>query len=156
MKSKTVFIADDGMRYDTKAEAQVNESLTTKIARAIAPLGPRPRDPKCEFDNGGGYLPHDPAVVLACRVDVVKILKVGPLKQDLDLCGEPHMHQGLPLEQYHPMGWLGRVIDDSDLPRAVKDAWYRFQCIDDQGREWGQVYFALNPTKGTQRIWESS
>jgi hypothetical protein len=42
------------------------------------------------------------------------------------------------------MSYAGRVINDT-APNFVYKAWYRFMCLDDQLREWGQPYYASHP-----------
>lgn len=84
---------------------------------------------------------HDSATLERARVSILKIgqrFTTFPawLQQTID---SP--------ECCHP-SWVGRLIDDA-CPRPVKSAWFRFQCIDKQGREWGQPFYANNPDKAS-------
>lgn len=148
MKSKTIYVAEDGTRFETAKEATTADRLIVRLQKATKPLGKKPSDPHCDFSNGGGYIQHDMKVVLLCRIAVVKILREGPLKWYM---AERTEKEGLKDSDWHPSGILSRVIDDSDLPDRVKNIWYRFSCIDVKGREWGQPYFALHPEKGVQK-----
>lgn len=54
-----------------------------------------------------------------------------------------------------PRGIVGRFLSDGGGPKydAICRLWNRRYAIDDQGREWGQPFFAFNPDKGTQVEW---
>ncbi len=90
----------------------------------------------CEWDNGKlGYIQHDPKVIRKVKSLLLAIAKryVGD-------------HDWLDNVDADP-SWAARIIDESSCPKVVSDAWYKFYTIDNQGREWGQPFFRINPEK---------
>ena len=103
-------------------------------------LPPRPED--CSFSNGEGYIQHDKDILLGVR------------KALLEYCIE--YYKGYSVSKWiqacidddsFDIGYVARVLDGS--PRHINSALYRFMSIDDSNREWGQPYFARNPSEGT-------
>lgn len=135
------FKADDGSEFNTATACVEYEALCAEVAEIMSTLPAPPIDDGCRFSNGDGYLQHEAATLERARVSILKIaqrfIKEPPwLQQTID---DP--------AAYHP-SWAGRLIDDC-CPRPVKSAWYRFMCIDKQGREWGQPYYANNPEEAS-------
>lgn len=129
----------DGSVFNTEAEANAHDALRVEIAAILAPLGPLPDD--TDFANGGGYLPHDPADVARAKAALCAIAaRTIPWFRE---------HEA---KDIHPMSFAGRLLDDCG-PSLLRSAWDRLACTDDRGREWGQPYYALHPTAGTQREW---
>ena len=89
------------------------------------------------FANGAGYIQHSCDIVEKCQRDF------------LDYCYEVTGQDVFKEKNVHRQGIVGRYLDDggTDLYRY----WHRFVCIDEENREWGQPFFAINPTKGKQR-----
>ena len=48
------------------------------------------------------------------------------------------------------LSWVTRAIGDSDCPHTIYRMWSRFTCIDKEGREWGQPFYATNPNQAEQ------
>jgi len=135
------FVANDGARFQSEADALKRDAQIEEVNTIMAPLGARPVDEGCRFANGDGYIPHHPGTVRAVKIALGTLtLKTYPW---IDV-------RGTPLEKVHP-SWLGRMLDCDDGP--IKHAWRRLYCFDEQGREWGQPYYALNPTEGKQVVW---
>jgi hypothetical protein len=137
------FVANDGARYQSDAACLAHEALLVDIAAAMLPLGPPVVDKGCDFANGGGYIPHDPAAVKAARSALAA----------LTVREEPWMSKSIgttPPDEVHP-SWFGRMTDDCNA--ILSTAWRRLCCIDSSGREWGQMYYALHPNEGTQEVW---
>lgn len=148
MKPITKYQSDSGEVWNTAEDASAADAVGLLMAQFIAPLGPEADDEGCKFANGGGYIQHDPEVVVAARAEIVKFLRLGPLKWVFK------GHEEVRDEEWQTGSILGRCIDDShNLPRAVKDAWYRLHRIDEKGREWGQPYFTFHPEKAEQKEW---
>jgi hypothetical protein len=141
MQTIQKFKADDGAEFDAEDACVAYESLCAEVAEVMGTLPARPDDDGCRFSNGGGYLRHDAATLGRARVAILKIAQqfaTDPpwFQQSID---DP--------AGCHP-SWAGRLIDDC-CPHPVKSAWYRFMCIDKQGREWGQPYYANNPAEAS-------
>lgn len=146
----TVYEARDGTRFIVEADALAHEKRLDKLAvieDIILPLGPVPSDPGCNYANGGGYVQRDLAIAKRCAEGLVKAFAEAK-PAHADICRRV-LTEGAWLCR---AGIIGRVISDCD--GDFWRAWSRLSCIDDQGREWGQPYYALNPTKGTQREWK--
>ncbi len=131
MKPVTRLQANDGTEWATEREATIRDALLDEIKQAtsllLTPVG-----------NRRGYVQQDPARVLAFKVRLIEIgHKHGIL--GTDVLAEA--------SRVHPHSIVGRYIDDSGC-RPIGDAWTRLMCIDEQGREWEQPYYALNPGKG--------
>lgn len=141
MKTKTYYVADDGSEYESEPAAKRHNRLLVQIRAALVPLGPKIKDRASEFANGHGYRQHDLADVMKAKEAFIAICK----RQVPDKVWDA------PVRDIHPMGFAGRLLDDSSP--TLYASWHRFMCIDDQGREWGQPYFALNPEKGEQKEW---
>jgi len=144
----TQYKTKDGTVFSAKAKADKHEKLCDEINAAMKPLGPLPKDGRhkftdCDFVGGKGYLSHNPSVVLQVRIGLVKIAGRfhGWFKQ----------HKA---EDIHSHSVAGRYLSDGG-PSVLYTAWSRLMCIDDQGREWGQPYFALNPNKGKQQVFKT-
>lgn len=138
------FKADDGAEFNTEAECAAYEALCAEIDEVMATLPARPDDSGCHFSNGYGYLQHDAETLERARVSILKIGK----RFISSPSSPPWLQQTIDNpDGCHP-SWAGRLIDEA-CPRPVGVAWYRFQCIDKQGREWGQPFYANNPDKAS-------
>ena len=56
MKPLTVYVADDGARFDTAAAALERDALIEECQAATTFLRHTPTDDGCAFANGGGFL----------------------------------------------------------------------------------------------------
>lgn len=83
------------------------------------------------FSSGDYYIQHIPHIV-----DKVQ-------KEFLEFCYKRTGNKIYLSETVHRQGIIGRYLDDSGDSTLYKN-WYRFMCIDDHYREWGQPYFAIN------------
>ena len=89
----------------------------------------RPIDRTTSFLNGMGFFKQTPSVV-----ELVK-------KQLLDLIKKQFCVEGIMFEN------IGYYIDNSVFYRS----WTRLMCIDEKGKEWGQIYFVTHPSERTNR-----
>lgn len=135
------YVANDGSRHTNEADAVKRDALIVAVDAIMAPLGERVKDEKCNFANGGGYVRHDPAVVRSVKG------ALGRLTMKEHSYIDP---KGCAVEDVHP-SWWGRMLDGMSGP--LDRAWSRLYCIGDDGREWGQPYYASHPTEGTQKEW---
>ncbi len=128
MREVTRYEANDGSIWTTQEKAEERDADLVVCEQIVESLGPRPKDSHCNFSNGHGYVPHLPEHVLLAqkRWDAACLERFGTC---------------------HP-----RAVDDYQHP--LRGIGSRLRCIDESGREWGQPFFALNPTKGKQVVWE--
>jgi hypothetical protein len=137
MKTQTVFVANDGSRFDTELAALKYETLLVEIKEAMKPLGSVPRNVK----DGKGWVQHKQTNVLQAKRAILKLcLPVFKGFDDLYKAAKDNP------DSVHPMGLAGRVLDDSNSPLSTP--WHRFCCIDSEWREHQQPYFAINGPKG--------
>lgn len=120
MKEKTIFVSDDGTRFDTRSECESYEADCAALAAAMAPLGPDRKHELREYF----YIQHEPAVVQKAWEEVRAILeRVNPKTKGM-------------------MKWQFAIFFDDALA-AYSHAIYRFECIRfSDGREFDQPYYA--------------
>lgn len=140
MQSITKFKADDGTEFYDKGECLAHESLCAQVASVMAELPALPKDDGCKFSNGHGYIQHDPLVFWVAREKLLRLAA--------PICKHKWIDDAIarPTE-IHP-SWPHRIISECSAP--LSRAWYRFMCVDSLLREWGQPYFANNPTEAEQ------
>jgi hypothetical protein len=126
--------AYDGTMFSDESKCTTYEQQCLQIDDIMKFMGQKPKDNSCIFANGGGYIPHNMEKVKAARTT---LMELGMAILDIKKAPGEYM--------------IGRHFDDSNN-KALYSAWSRLWCCDEQGREWGQSYFAHNPTKGTQEI----
>ena len=128
MKTRTVYIADDGTEFSSEAKCKKHEALVSELDAAIdAILTPTPDPRPLAFGNGDLYIQHEPKAVNAARAELARIAA-----------------------RECPNTTQRELYDHKAFFRFVN----RFMCIDARGREWGQPYYARNPTCDAKR-WES-
>lgn len=140
MKKITKYEAVDGTEFDTENECATYEKLMEKVNSIMAELPNKPNDDGCHFSNGGGYIQHDKTVL-----QNVKTKLLIEIKKHID---HKWVDETMKDETVHP-SYVDRLLDDYHI-QPLRNAWGRILCIDNKAREWGQPYFAYNPTKGTQ------
>lgn len=141
MKTITKFQAIDGVEFYTDSECLNYERLICAVENIMGELEQPPDDKDCKFANGDGFIQHDKVTLSRVRIDLLK-----EIKKHID---HKWVQQSIDDESIHP-SWVARLISDYNI-RPLSNAWYRFQCIDVRGREWGQPYFANNPEKATEQ-----
>lgn len=140
MKTVTRFQADDGSLWATQGEAEARDTLVRAIADAMAPLGPELRECAGNVDvgNGRGYKRHSPEAIRYAKAGLLAIAK-----KQLPSYATEHP-EWFDADQVDPRGHIiGRILNDGDV--TLWNAWARLMCIDGEGREWGQAFFAMNP-----------
>lgn len=142
MKTKhynfTKFVADDNREFDTELEAAQHNVLLAKI-KSIEKLLGGPQNKKVA-DNKG-YYQHTQTNISKAWGLVIELSR--PYFKSYENL------KNLPADQIHPMGLGGRIISEC-ADDTINKMWWRFSCIDKEGREWQQPYFALNTGTGTQ------
>jgi hypothetical protein len=142
MKPITQYQADDGSIWDTPEHATAQDHACRVVAEILLPLGPRHKSADCSFENGHGYIRHDPATVAGVRSALLAITR-----KALAWWFADHLkrHGFEPIDAH--CSWFCRMLEGHhDGP--IVDAWHRLGCIDKKGREWGQVGYADDPEKG--------
>lgn len=127
MKIIKLYQTEDGRTFPTTLLAEAHEDLLEHVTRFISQLKAKPDS--IEFDNGEGYIQHDPVTAEKLKVAFQEF-------------------SNLYLGKKVTFGILGRYLQDMDSP--LYSVYCRFSCMDSLYREWGQPYFALNPDKGSQ------
>lgn len=135
MKEVTKYLADDGLEFNDRAQCERYEAMCANVAALMSKLPAKPDLPGCSFENGGGYVQHDPAAARAVRSGLLRIAN--------EIMPHKWFDQSIADETVHP-SWAGRMIDEMDQ-RCLSRAWHRFMCMSADFREYGQPYFASHP-----------
>lgn len=139
MKTITKYKALDGAEFTDPVECEKYEAFARRCEAVIKHLKPLPKDKDLRFANGHGFIQQDPMSVAAVRRDLLELAKEVTthkwIQQSID---DPTAHHS----------WAGRII--SEVSEPLWKAWYRIGCIDKQGREWGQQYYADHPDQAEQ------
>ena len=139
MKTVMKFKADDGAEFVSEIECVEYEKLCAEIAGVMGVLPPKPDSPGCRFENGGGYIQHDPATVTAVRASLLRIAqRLNPHDWFVNSIEDKTIHSS----------WAGRLISEMSAP--LYRAWHRISCTDSQFREWGQPYYEAHPNEAKQ------
>ncbi len=133
----SMFRANDGSLWAADEHAGARNTLIAECAAAVAPLKPRPAD------SFMGYIQQDPAVVATVKKAILDIAtRVHPYLTDgwydgtVESAAKVHQH-----------GIAWRMMTDQPNHPLGK-AWFRMVCLDDQCREWEQMYYATHPSQG--------
>lgn len=143
MKRIVKYQADDGTEWPEAEAAQKRDQLIADVRDATAGvLKPRP-----EISHFRGYVRQDPARVLQYKAALLRLAhrELPNLVTEADAANPAGMHNNSIIIRY---------LDDCGREaKPIAQAWWRLQCIDEEGREWEQPYYALNPGKGEQVEW---
>lgn len=149
METITRYRVNDGSEFVDHDKAKAYEALCRQTGGFMALLDLPPEKDDCNFANGGGYLQHDPGAIAKVRESLHQVARgsskcPGPLYRLISGCEGGYDNMAL---EAHP-SWYVRMLDGSC--RTLGQAFNRLCCIDDKGREWGQMYFVINPREGKQ------
>lgn len=139
MKTILRYQANDGAIFDSAEACTRYEDLCAEVTAIMAQLISLPLSERCHFGNGGGYIQQDPETFKKVRRSLLKLAQRE--------CPHKWIDQSIADDSIDP-SWAGRIISDCSAP--ISRGWYRISCTDKRFREWGQPYFALNPSKGKQ------
>lgn len=144
IENRTYYIANDGSEWKTEEEALLRDSMFSRVENIMASLKPVPKD-----GNFEGYVQQYPSTIEEVkRRLLLVVLDSSWLAKDIRSCmAEKGWSQEEFTRNVHA-AWFCRMLDGTRCP--LSNAYYRLYRIDDQGREWNQPYFALNPGKGVQ------
>jgi len=129
--------AKDGREFSDESSCAKHEQLLDKVEYILDRYLGRKQHPSVESNKG--YFQHEASSVKAAWKETIELAR--PLFKSFNWANASS-------EEIHPMGVIGRIIDDSNSP--IGKLHYRFMCIDDKYREWQQPYFAINPDKCPQ------
>lgn len=129
IKEITIYEVND-VRFDKLNDAAKYEVLCDEIERIMSRLKPRTK----EIEDGLGYGKQNINVLKSCINDYcVVCAKLFPLYKEMFI--------EVANEDRH-ISHMGRIIYDS-LYKVLKDAYFRFECIDrETGYEFQQPYYA--------------
>lgn len=132
--SHTVYKTADGAVHWSLPDAESHQAVLDAIDAIMSTIGP------ARHIDYGKYIQRDINAVWAARRAVI---------QDRlpHLLSEPGVSDALKNRTLVRGSVIGRYIDE--CAPAGRSAWFRLECIDDQGREWDQPYFATHPEKGS-------
>lgn len=127
MKEITVYECHDGTRFDSKLDALRYDILLSKCANIDKIIGK-----KVELEYGQ-YVQRNAETVkkqwrVFCNIVAEYIPDYAQIAKE---CGNGTRHRS----------HIGRVISDYNI-KCLYSLYYRFECIDEQGREYQQPYFA--------------
>lgn len=139
MKPITKYEANDGSEWRTEKECIERDTLCARVEALMKQWPEHPKNDGCSFANGEGFL------------QLTKELFETTRESLLDIIAESIDHKWVNDSRggkAHP-SWVGRLLSDAGADPLYR-AWVRIACVDKQFREWGQVYYAENPTEGKQ------
>ncbi len=140
MKTITKFVADDGSEHQDAAACIKRDELVAAVRGIMLLLGDLPKDDHSNFANGGGYIQHNPATVLAVRKALCEEAKA--------YTSHRWVQETIDGGWSVSAGWAGRMLGEIGGP--LERAWNRIMCITKDGREYGQPYYALHPHESTR------
>lgn len=127
MKKIVIYQCNDGTRFDSEKQAAEYDILLLKCNNINDAIG---RKVELEYDQ---YVQHNAgAVKKQWRVFCNIVAEAIPFYDKMAWeCGNGTRHRS----------HIGRVISDYNI-KCLYDLYFRFECIDEQGREYQQPYFA--------------
>ena len=146
MKQVKRWQSDDGAIWRHKKDAIARDVMIDSISWFEVVLPPV-EDDSCSFANGDGYVQHDASVVVDAKERLLKLTE-GVIGWWFKSQREKYSTDFNTVDP----SWFLRMMDGSAPP--LEHAWQRLSCIDKSYREWGQPYYAMNPTKGKQVVWK--
>lgn len=143
MRTIIKYQADDGTEWAEAEAAHQRDRLIADVREATAGiLKPRP-----ETGSFRGYIKQDPARVLQYKAALLRLAQ----REIPDYVMNEHVADPSSVSNN---SILVRILDEGGTTRPIAQAWWRLQTIDDEGREWEQPYYAINPGKGDQVEWQ--
>lgn len=139
MKEVKQYQSEDGELFNSELDCINYENLISAIEGIDSRLPKLPKKDNSNFSNGEDYLQHDSEIIKKAMIDLLKISDISK-----EYWNEPEFLNS-PFDCR--FGIIGRIIGDSDSP--IHSLWFRFMCMDDNYREYGQPYYALHPEKST-------
>jgi hypothetical protein len=136
MRPMTIYVADDGSRWDDAEKAQQRDMLHAACQEILLMMPPRP-------GTVDGYIQHDRETVMRVKLRTLQLAQ-----RELDPCNRTAWFKDLDKVSMSAGGLMARIISEAGGP--LNKVWWRLNCIDAHMREWEQPYFALHPSEGKQ------
>ena len=152
MRQMTIYVTDDGKRFDTAEAALEHEAIEREAARI---LGAMPT----KFELGyGKYLQHPPgtynAVREARREFLRWLVRNPPRHKSMDHTGLREAVEAFddPESEGDVSGyWLSRRIFHESTPwPSANSIFYRYECFAEDDREYQQVYLKNHPEEAEE------
>ena len=137
MREIKMYQSDDGEIFKTVKECGEHEFKIHAIRVIMGELNDRPGSD--DFDNGKTFIQQSSDVVKKAITRIAQ-LSIVELNDDFYLNPTKALNTR-----------IGRAICESD--KYLAKAWYRFQCMDDDYKEWGQPIFAERNNKIQKELW---
>ena len=138
MKTIVKYVAIDGKEFTGQLDCEDYEQLIETVNAIMAKLPYVSED--TVFHNGSGYLLHPMSTVKEVRNEILEICK-----KYID-----HHWIQQTIDDYNvDPSWVARILSDYNISPLSK-AWYRFKCIDKDGKEWGQPYYVTHQNEAKQ------
>lgn len=138
MKTITVFVAEDGTRFDSVMQCRDYEKLCLDVTTAMIPLGSWPNIASQQ------YVQHTREACTAARIAMNRIVR-----QEFGSCA---VFEQNPDDAIMPYSIAGRFASESSYP-SVSRAYYRLNCINwETFREYQQPYYASHPNEATEQM----
>lgn len=138
MKEIIKYIAEDGTEFYESDKCRLYEKTIENVKTIMSQIEARPENDNSQFVNGYGYIQHNKDTLLNTRNELLYLI----MKEN----NHPWFKQTIDKGWNAHSSYAGRIIDEMNI-KAFNSAWYRFMCIDEKGREWGQPFFANNPNQ---------
>jgi len=122
----------DGRVFGTQEACLAQDKIVLRVKEIMIGLQDLPKEDSCRFANGEGYIQQDKKIVDKARIELTE-----------------YSNTVFDIKHKASFGWIGRYFDDSGNS-TLYHAWGRLSHIDHLYREWGQGYYAVNPTAGVQ------
>ncbi|MFA6198843.1 MAG: hypothetical protein WC679_00300 [Bacteroidales bacterium] len=117
------YISEDGSVFRTEAECRKYEEAYFQASNIMSRLYPKPIDDNCSFSNGDGYIQQYPRIVELVRTEFDKLATLLGKKEKTS----------------------SSYFFSELYPGRLYSMYYRFECIDELGREFGQIYYRNFP-----------
>ena len=144
MEVITQYKAKDGKIFNTEQKCLNHEKLIDQVNLVLSKLdNPEDHKKEVDFDNGKGYIQHDPATFLEVKKELL-----GLISQKIDHHIIKKAYETYGTDEVH-YSWVSRILGDYGYT-PLTNAWYRMNCTDSKFREWGQPYYAVHPEEGNQ------
>ncbi len=141
MKVISKYISNDNIEFSNEVDCREHELNYIIASNIVNKLEPIPENDGCSFGNGHGYIQQDNNNVIKYRNEFLEFIKrYTTFKWVQETIDNPNSH----------LSWVTRAIGDSNCPHTIYRMWSRFTCIDNEGREWGQPFYATNPNQAEQ------
>jgi len=138
MKTIIKYIANDGKEFKVESECLEYDKLIEWCNNLMSVLPELPKNDGCRFANGQGYIQHNKEIFDKFKTDV--------LLKAQDYIDHKWISETLHGDA-HP-SFAGKLIYESGLD-PLYSAWCRVQNTDKNYREYGQMYYAVNPNQST-------